>query len=130
MVEYIVKGSKKRHHVVAAGWGTTALCSHCAELVGSNTFPGRWIGRRGPVEWPPRSPDLTPLDFWLWGYLKDKVYRHRIHNIPELREAITEEFRKIPLDMCKKACDNVKLRLEACIAMEGRMVDHSMENRV
>uniref|UniRef100_A0AAX7UMF9 Uncharacterized protein n=1 Tax=Astatotilapia calliptera TaxID=8154 RepID=A0AAX7UMF9_ASTCA len=28
-------------------------------------FPGKWIGRRGPVEWPPRSPDLTPLDFYL-----------------------------------------------------------------
>ena len=26
-------------------------------------FTGHWIGRRGPVEWPPRSPDLKPLDF-------------------------------------------------------------------
>ena len=34
-------------------------------------FPNRWIGRRGPVEWPPRSPDLTPCNFFLWGYLKD-----------------------------------------------------------
>ena len=31
------------------------------------TFPGRWIGRRGLVEWPPRSPDLSPLDYFLWG---------------------------------------------------------------
>lgn len=30
-------------------------------------YPGRWIGRRGPMEWPARSPDLTPLDFFLWG---------------------------------------------------------------
>jgi hypothetical protein len=27
-------------------------------------FPGRWIGRGGPVPWPPRSPDLTPPDFF------------------------------------------------------------------
>lgn len=27
-------------------------------------FPGKWIGRRGAIEWPPRSPDLTPLDFF------------------------------------------------------------------
>jgi hypothetical protein len=33
-------------------------------------FPGRWIGRRGPTEWPARSPDLSPLDFYLWGHLK------------------------------------------------------------
>lgn len=30
----------------------------------SNTFPDRWIGRLGPILWPPRSPDLNPLDFF------------------------------------------------------------------
>lgn len=33
-------------------------------------FPGRWIGRSGPIAWPPRSPDLTPLDFFFWGHKK------------------------------------------------------------
>ena len=33
-------------------------------------MPNRWIGRRGPFEWPTCSPDLTPCDFGLWGYLK------------------------------------------------------------
>ena len=28
------------------------------------TFPNRWIGRDGPTSWPPRSPDITPLDFF------------------------------------------------------------------
>ena len=37
-------------------------------------FPSRWISRRGPTEWPPRSPDLSPPDFFLWGVLKDKVF--------------------------------------------------------
>lgn len=32
-----------------------------------------WIGRRGVIDWPPRSPDLTPLDIFLQGYLKLKV---------------------------------------------------------
>ena len=36
-------------------------------------FPGKWIGRRGSIEWAPRSPDLTQCDFFLWGYLKQKV---------------------------------------------------------
>ena len=30
-------------------------------------FLNRWIGRDGPTPWPPRSPDITPLDFFLWG---------------------------------------------------------------
>ncbi|PNF43075.1 hypothetical protein B7P43_G02709 [Cryptotermes secundus] len=42
-----------------------------------DTLPGPWIGRRGAIEYPPRSPDLTPLDFYLWGTLKDEVYRQK-----------------------------------------------------
>ena len=42
-------------------------------------FPGRWIGRASHndsplLSWPPRSPDLTPCDCFLWGYVKDRVY--------------------------------------------------------
>jgi hypothetical protein len=33
----------------------------------TDSYPQRWIGRGGPVAWPPRSPDLNPLDFILWG---------------------------------------------------------------
>ena len=37
-------------------------------------FPDQMISRKGDYNWPPRSCDLTPLDFFLWGYVKDKVY--------------------------------------------------------
>jgi len=37
------------------------------------TFPKRWIGRGNTINWPPRSPDLTPLDFSLWGLMKSEV---------------------------------------------------------
>ena len=30
----------------------------------NDTFPEKWIGRDGPISWPPRSPDITPLDFY------------------------------------------------------------------
>lgn len=30
----------------------------------NDTFGDCWIGRFGPQAWPPRSPDLTPLDFF------------------------------------------------------------------
>ncbi len=35
----------------------------------------QWMGRGGPISWPSRSPDLTPCDYFLWGYIKDKVYQ-------------------------------------------------------
>ncbi|PNF28849.1 hypothetical protein B7P43_G04437 [Cryptotermes secundus] len=45
----------------------------------NESLPQRWIGRMGNEDlalqfWPPRSPDLTPCDFFLWGFVKDEVY--------------------------------------------------------
>jgi hypothetical protein len=37
-------------------------------------YTGRWIWCGGPISWPPWSPDLTLLDFFLWGQLKEHVY--------------------------------------------------------
>jgi hypothetical protein len=37
----------------------------------------RWIGRGGPIAWPARSPDLSPLDFYLWGEYKRLIYENR-----------------------------------------------------
>jgi hypothetical protein len=45
-------------------------------------FPGRWIGRGGPINWPPRSPDLTPMDLLFWGYIKYIVYSERVESLP------------------------------------------------
>ena len=48
--------------------------SIAARQVLNDKYPNRWIGRGGPVHWPPRLPDLTPLDFFLWGPMKSLVY--------------------------------------------------------
>jgi hypothetical protein len=44
----------------------------------------------GPTVWPPRSPDLTPLDFFAWGFVKDVVYRRKVRDLADLRQRITE----------------------------------------
>jgi hypothetical protein len=50
-----------------------------------------WIGRGGMIAWPTRSPDLTPLDFLVWGYVKDKVFVPPLPaSFEELRTRITE----------------------------------------
>jgi hypothetical protein len=33
-------------------------------------FPGQWIGRAVPISWASHSSDLTPLNFFLWGFVK------------------------------------------------------------
>jgi hypothetical protein len=48
--------------------------------------PEKWINRGGPITWPPRSPDLTPLEFFFFigGYIKDPVY------VPPLATTLSE----------------------------------------
>ena len=65
------------------------------------TFTGRWLGRCGPLVWAARSPDLTPLDFFAWGHLKNAVYERKPATIDDLMNFITEEAHKITTDMCQ-----------------------------
>ncbi|KYN11774.1 hypothetical protein ALC57_16052, partial [Trachymyrmex cornetzi] len=60
------------------------------------TFPGRWIGRGGPVSWCPRSPDLSSLDIFLWGYLKNVAYSKTPTTRENMMERITLAYRSIP----------------------------------
>ncbi|KAJ4434463.1 hypothetical protein ANN_23025 [Periplaneta americana] len=45
-------------------------------------------GRGGPIAWPPRSPDLNPLDFYLWGHLKSMIYSSPVPDLESLRNRI------------------------------------------
>ena len=57
-------------HAGATSHYTRHVLQHLNDI-----FPNRWIGRGSTINWPPRSPDLTPLDFCLWGMMKSEVYR-------------------------------------------------------
>jgi len=66
-------------------------------------FPDVWIGRGGPIPWPPRRPDLSPPDFFLWGYIKNIVYAKKIRNIQHLQDRITSAIENVTRDMIQKS---------------------------
>lgn len=88
------------------------------------TFPGRWMGRRGSIEWPPRSPDLTPMDFSIWGILKENVYSQKPATISDLKKVITEEFGTFDVTLCQRICHSVEGRLLKCIQARGNQFEH------
>ena len=49
-------------------------------------FGERVISTNGPVEWPPRSCDLTPLDFFLWDHIKSLVYANKPATLDNLKD--------------------------------------------
>jgi transposase len=88
------------------------------------TFPNRWMGRGSPnLPWPPYSPDLTPMDFFLWGYIKSRVYTTPIENLAILRERIEKSFDELPIEMVNNAIDSYKRRLARCIETNGKSVE-------
>lgn len=89
----------------------------------NNNFPLKWIGRRGPTLWPPRSPDLTLCDFFLWGWAKDEVYKTNPKTLTVLEERIHTVLNNVPQEFLKNSMNNVQVRLQKCIDNKGGYVE-------
>ena len=72
--------------------GATCHTAHDTIALLKTKFDERVISRNGPVQWPPRSCDLTPLDYFLWGYVKSLVYANKPATLQELGANIEREI--------------------------------------
>lgn len=92
-----------------------------------NHFHQSWIGRRGPIEWPARSCDLTPMDFSVWGIVRDLVYLHNaFEDVETLKVMIEEAFLTFTPELCSKICRSFQKRLELCTENGGHQFEHLM----
>lgn len=87
-------------------------------------YPNKWIGRGGPISWPARSPDLTKCDFFLWGFVKDKVYSSPPTTINDMKNRITQAFRDISPEMLANVDECFKKRIRLCAHHNGRHFEH------
>ncbi|GFT32494.1 putative transposable element [Trichonephila clavipes] len=71
-----------------------------------DTFSDSLISRFGPVNWPPRSCDLTPLDYFLWGYVKSLVYADKPQTLEHLEDNIRRVIADIRPQMLEKVIQN------------------------
>lgn len=91
------------------------------------TFRERWIGRNGTIHWPARSPDMTPLDFFLWGYLKGLVYFTQPTDLDDLQNKIRAACQTVTPEMIRTACTrNLLTRFEHCITEDGHQFEHQL----
>ncbi|GFW48698.1 DUF4817 domain-containing protein [Trichonephila clavipes] len=84
-----------------------------------DTFDDRLILRFGPVNWPPRSCDLTPLDYFLWGYVKSLVYADKSQTLDHLEDNIRRVIADIRPQMLEKVIENWTSRLDCIRASRG-----------
>ena len=71
------------------------------------------------INWPARSPDLNPCDFFLWGFLKDRVYSPKPQNLLQLEQNIRREVASIPAPMATKVIRSMRTRAQLCLASRG-----------
>jgi hypothetical protein len=84
------------------------------------TFPRRWVGRNGEIEWPPRSPDLTPLDYYLWSYVKEQVFEgSQPSDITELKIRIQTAIVGISAGTIRNVVREFNDRLYYCLTADG-----------
>ncbi|RVE40605.1 hypothetical protein evm_014745 [Chilo suppressalis] len=99
--------------------GAPAHFAHQVREYLNARFPRGWIGRGGPVQWPARAPDLTPLDFFLWGYVKVRVYFTDCPTLGEMEQRVRSVFASITPTMLRNATQAVSRRASLCIQQGG-----------
>ena len=90
-------------------------------------FGDELISRRTNYPWAAHSPDLNPLDFFLWGYAKDNVYADKPTTLQELKTAITKFIKAMPEEISRKVVENFAIRLNECLNVGGSHVEHVLK---
>ncbi|GBO40805.1 hypothetical protein AVEN_145060-1 [Araneus ventricosus] len=82
-------------------------------------FGGQIIGYGGFQEWPPRPPDPTPMDFFLWGYLKQQVYATPPPTSQDLQRLISDACANVIPALLHRVQREVQARVQMCIEADG-----------
>ncbi|GFT80484.1 putative DD41D transposase [Trichonephila clavipes] len=92
--------------------GATCYIARATIDLLKDTFGDRQISRFGPVNWHPRSCDLTPLDYFLWGYVRSLVYADKPQTLDQLEDNIRRVIADIRPQMLEKVIENWTSRLD------------------
>ena len=106
--------------------GASSHYSVNARKILNEQMPNQWIGRRGPIEWPARSPDLTVCDFWLWSFLRNEVYKPVgviFESLDQLANRIENELQAIPTAMFRQAFRDFPKRCQLCVDNDGGLFE-------
>ena len=94
------------------------------QLLKTHFGDDRIISRHFPRGWPPRSPDLNPCDFWLWGYLKNHVFSGPVANLAELKARVTQHVHNVTPETLRSVVEHAVYRLKLVEENGGQHIEH------
>ena len=77
-----------------------------------------------PDLWPPNSLDLNPVDYQIWGWMQEHVYRTPVRDTDDLKRRLIDTWARIPQSVVDGATDQWTIRLRACEKARGRHFEH------
>ena len=87
-------------------------------------FGDNWIGRAGPIAWPPHSPDLTLMDFFLLGYTKSHIYETPANTPMDLQECITQACAQVTPNTVHAVQTSIQHHAVICVGADGWQLEH------
>jgi hypothetical protein len=87
----------------------------------SEFFGGRIISRN---LWPHRFLDLLPPDFYLWGFLKENMFKNNLHTLGELKQNIELCISNVTAETLHQVASDMRKRVNACITEHGGYFQH------
>ena len=122
--DYILLSVLRFHQITVTSNTRIFLCYHCLPLKRKYDHD-HVVALNHTIEWPARSPDLTPCDFFLWGYLKSKVFQTPPDSIDDLKNRIVAEADRVKQNrnLIRRAVKDMVRRAHVCIDRDGGHVE-------
>ena len=103
-------------------WTFMQQCTHKAKTTHS------WLASHVPdfitsQEWPPYTPDLNHMDYYVWGRLESLVNYKEHHSLEELKKSLRWEWARLDQDEVCRVCMSWPERLRWCVRLKGRNVE-------
>ncbi|KAK3743050.1 hypothetical protein RRG08_063916 [Elysia crispata] len=86
-------------------------------------FEGRVISRFTEKTWASHSPDLNPLDFFLWGHLKDQMSGEQFQTLNDLKSLVERLIRAVTPEQCEDTIQHFLLRMRRCVQRDGGHIE-------
>ena len=90
-------------------------------------FGNRLISNLCKPKWPPRSPDLTPLDFWFWSQAEIFIHKRNPENFWDIKQGLEDFIATVSEDEIRRSIQHTRKRAKACLAMKGGIFENRLK---
>ena len=110
-----------------ARWSSTSHRNPIPTITETDIYQCMCVQQMFPNSLATQSLDLLLCDFWLWGYMKDNVYRERLTTMLDLKDSICCHFQNIHVDALHSVVESTIFGMESIVEHDGLHIEHVLQ---